>query len=259
MTEESANMDDASAVAEAVNGAADGEAEATWHYADGVAGQGDKPEWYKADKYANITEQAKAYTELESKFGAFTGAPEAYEINVSDQLKEGGVDINAEDPIMDAAMEFAKSINMDQKGFDSMVELYGMAKLAEDQALETLKANELNQLGPNASARMDNLNMWASANLPEDLMQSFQNMATDAGSVQALEKLVAMTRSAPVVPPGDPAPGGATEEEVKEMQFELDSHGNRRINTDPAFRKEYEKKLLQVYGGEDHRIVVGVK
>ena len=33
------------------------------------------PEWYKADKYKSVAEQAKAYTELEKKFGGFTGAP----------------------------------------------------------------------------------------------------------------------------------------------------------------------------------------
>jgi hypothetical protein len=257
MTEESANMDDASAVAEAVNGTADGAPEATWHYADGVAGQGDKPEWYKADKYANITEQAKAYSELEGRFGGFTGAPEAFEINLSDQLKEGGIEITNEDPIMSEAMNFAKEINMNQESFDKMVELYGMAKMSEASALEDYKANELQALGNNAEMRLDNLNAWANANLPENMIEGFQNMANSADSVKALEKLVAMTRQAPVNPDDNPAPGGVTEEEVKKMQFETDQYGNRRINTDPAFRKEFEKKAAQVYGAHDHNVTIG--
>ena len=85
MTEEAAAQDDAGAVADMVGGQ-ETQQEASWHYAEGVPGQGDKQEFLK-DKYANITEQAKAYTELESRFGSFTGAPEAYEINLSEQLK----------------------------------------------------------------------------------------------------------------------------------------------------------------------------
>ena len=136
MTEEAAapEQNDAGAVAEMVGGQETSE-EPTWHYAEGVPGQGDKPEFLK-DKYANITEQAKAYTELEGRFGAFTGAPEAYEINISDQLKEGGIEIDNEDPIMSSAMEFAQDIKMDQGGFDKMIELYAMSKVAEGEALE---------------------------------------------------------------------------------------------------------------------------
>ena len=44
-------------------------------FADGVVGEGDAPEWFKADKYKTVSDQAKAYVELESKFGGFKGAP----------------------------------------------------------------------------------------------------------------------------------------------------------------------------------------
>ena len=49
--------------------------EGEFFLSEGIKGVGDLPEWYKADKYKSIAEQAKAYTELEKKFGGFTGAP----------------------------------------------------------------------------------------------------------------------------------------------------------------------------------------
>ena len=245
----------ADAVAEMVGGQETTE-QPTWFYAEDVPGKGDKPEFLK-DKYANITEQAKAYTELESRFGAFTGAPEAYEINISDQLKEGGIEIDESDPIMAEAMEFAKNANMGQEGFDKMIELYAMSKVAEGEALEAYKANELKALGSNAEVRIDNLNAWANANLPEDMVEGFQSMVNSAASVQALEKLVSMTRNAPVNPNEDQATGGLTEEEVNKLVFEKDQYGNRRMATDPAFRKKVEAMQAKLYGSEDHRIVIG--
>ena len=49
--------------------------EGEYFLSDGIKGTGDMPEWYKGDKYKSVAEQAKAYTELEKKFGGFTGSP----------------------------------------------------------------------------------------------------------------------------------------------------------------------------------------
>ena len=49
--------------------------EGEYFLSDGIKGTGETPEWYKGDKYKSVAEQAKAYTELEKKFGGFTGAP----------------------------------------------------------------------------------------------------------------------------------------------------------------------------------------
>jgi hypothetical protein len=249
--------DDASVVADAIGAGTEGKEESTWNYAEGVAGQGEKPEWFKGDKYSSIADQAKAYTDLESKFGSFTGSPEEFEINLSEELKEKGIEISSDDVLMEEARTFAKEANMSQKGFDDMINLYAMAKVAEGEAMEAHKQEELKALGNNAQTRIDNLNSWAQSNLPEDMMEGFQSMAMSAAAVQTLEKLVAMTRNAPVNANDNSTPGGITEEELKKMQFEKDDFGNRRIQTDPAFRKEFEKKAAQVWGAEDHRIVVG--
>ena len=85
----------------------------------------------------SIAEQAKAYTELSSKFGAFTGAPEEYaEVVLSDELKELGVEISADDPMLQAAKEFAKESNMSQEGLSGLVNLYAMQQVAEQKANE---------------------------------------------------------------------------------------------------------------------------
>jgi hypothetical protein len=41
------------------------------------------------------------------------------------------------------------------------------------------------------------------------------------------------------------------------MQFATDEHGNRKINTDPSFKADYQRKMKEFYGDSEHRIMVG--
>lgn len=227
-----------------------------WLYAEGVPGTGDRPEYFKADKYGTLADQAKAYKELEVRFGSFTGAPESYEINLSEELSERGVEFTEDDPLYQEALEFAKASNMNQEGFDKMINLYASAQVAQMEALEQFKLDQMAQLGDNAKARVANLDNWAKANLPGDLYEGFKEMVHSAPAVKALEQVVAMTRNAPVSPDNVQAKNGVTAEEVQKMQFEKDEYGNRRIQTDPAFRARYNKLKEQVWGSENHRIVI---
>ena len=247
---------DANAVADAIGDKGNAESSG-WFFADGVAGEGEAPEWFKGGKYKSVSEQAKAYTELESRFGSFTGAPEEYSVNLGEELSERGVSIDSDDPMLEEAMKFAKDANMDQKGFDNMVNLYAMMKVAESDAIQQAKQEEIKSLGSDAQKRLDNLNAWGNANMPPELFEGFQSMVQSAGSVKALERLVAMTRNAPVNPDSVSQAPSVSSEEVMKMQFEKDEHGNRRIQTDPAFKQRYEQMRDQVWGGEEHRVIIG--
>jgi hypothetical protein len=256
-TQNTTAQDDAKAVAEAVN--ADVPNEAEWMFAEGVAGEGEIPEWFKSNKYKTVAEQAKAYKELESKFGSFTGSPEEFEpAELSEELKEMGIEINQDDPLVEKALAFAKETNMNQEGFNQMINLYAETVAAENMAIEAIKDEQMKALGNSAESRINNLNAWANANLSEDMIPGFQSLGQTADGIKTLERLVAMTRSAPLSnDSAEPAPTGATAEEVREMQFALDDNGNRKIAVDPEYRKRYEKLRDRVYGVEDHRVTIG--
>ena len=81
-----------------------------------------------------------------------------------------------------------------------------------------------------------------------------------AKAVQAVEKMIAMGRNAPVSADEiSAAPGGVSEEDVRKMQFEKDENGNRRMQTDPEFKAKFKKLAAQVWGSEDHNIVIGAQ
>lgn len=230
-----------------------------WFLMEGVPGTGEAPEFYKKDKYGSLAEQAKAYQELEKRFGSFTGSPKdgEYSVSLSDELVDMGVSIEPDDPLYADAVEFAKESNMSQDGFNKLMNLYAMSKVAEGKALDEFKANELKSLGDNAKARIDNLVNWGKANLSDDLFDGFQEMAISANAVKAMEKLVSMTRSAPIDSGTQKPSTSVSSEEVLKMQFEKDEFGNRRLSTDPEFRKRYNKLKEEVWGSEEHRTIMG--
>ena len=205
----------------------------------------------------SITEQAKAYTELSGKFGAFTGAPENYEVSLSDELKEMGIEIADDDPMMVAAKEFAKDSNMSQDGLNGLVNLYAMQQVANQTADKEYQADQMKELGTNAESRIQNIQQWAGKNLDTETLAGLEGFATNAGAVKAIEQIIKMTGSTSVDADETTANNGANAEEVQKMQFELDSNGNRRLQTDPEFKAKFNKMKNEVYGTNEHRVMIG--
>lgn len=251
-TQQTETTDDAAAVAEAVS-----QTSTPWQYADGIQGQGDMPEWFKADKYKTVAEQAKGYKELESKLGAFTGAPEKYSpAELKEELKEMGLEISPDDPLVERAMEIAKEMNMSQEGFNKLYGLYGEIMAAEQVAVEQLREEEFKALGNNAQTRLDNLNAWATTNLPADMAEGFRDLALSAKAVQTLERLVSMTRNAPINPSGGTPSPGASKKELEELMFAKDKYGQRKMR-DPEYAKMVNEKWAQHYGTDPYREEIG--
>lgn len=91
-----------------------------WYLADGVKGNGDKPDYFNDKKYKNLMEQAKATPGLEKKLGAFVGAPEQYDMKI---LQDAGLEV-ASDGIGGEFLSVAKKLNMSQEGFNEIMAMY---------------------------------------------------------------------------------------------------------------------------------------
>ncbi len=222
------------------------------------------PEWLQS-KYVtdgktqdeSIAEQAKAYNELSGKFGSFTGAPDEYTVTLSEDLTKAGVELANDDPMVVAAMEYAKENGMNQKGFDGMVNLYAMQQLADKTANDEYRANEMKALGPDAESRIKNITDWASSKLDSETFDALTSLTTSAESVKVFEQIIAMTRNASVDVDEAQSSSGLSAADVSKMQFELDGDGNRRIQTDPAFKAEFDKALREVHGTSENRQMFG--
>lgn len=214
--------------------------ESTWSYADGVAGSGDAPEWFKAGKYNSVSDQAKAYGELETKLGGFTGAPEQYAL-------ADGLDIDTSNPLFDGFAEIGKKYNMNNDMYNEVLSLYAKTN-AEQQ--EAFIAQQRAELGENGEARLNNLKDWVTANIPEGLREQVVNWSQTAKDVEALEALVGLTKGQKIASPDkvNTAPE-FTEEGLHKLQFEQDDYGRRRMSTDPKHRAKvhaYMEELMKL-------------
>lgn len=214
---------------------------------------------YRADGRSDqdaAMEQAKAYKELQSKFGAFTGAPDDYELALSEEMSER-IDIEdyKDDPILEEARSMAKEMGINNDGFNKLTELYFKGQLADIDAMENVREEEMKALGSRAQARLENITAWASSNFDAETNEKIGGLLTSAQNVEVVEALIAKSRNAPQVNDVNPAPA-ISHSELVAMQTAKDEFGNPKMN-DPEYRAKVQKLYSQRFGEQPHNVTVG--
>jgi hypothetical protein len=212
-----------------------------------------RPDWH-LEKYKTVDDQAKAYVDLQKKFGGLTGAPEAYELSIPDEFKEAGFDLDAKDPLIGELNEFARANNVSQEMYNGMVELYGKVNLAQAEWANEYKAGEMKALGDNAAARIDSISKWGRANLDAELFNGLEDAAVSAGAIRAIEALIGKTRNAPQVGKDAPAAPAVSKADWNEKRF---GSGKDRYMKDKDYRREVDAMRDAVFGTEEHRQIIG--
>ncbi len=247
---------DAAAVAAAVAPVVETSADVpAWSYAEDVPGTGDAPDWFKSGKYKTVQAQAEAYNALESKFGSFTGAPDEYTLNTSEELTEAGVTFADDDGMVGEFKTLATDMGINQEGFDKMLNLYGMVQVAEATADQEARKAEMDSLGTSAQTRIDNITNWGKANMSAEQFGIFEGMFNTAGSIAVMERMIARTAAPSITPPNTNPASGASREEWHKSLIATDDYG-RRLMSDPAYAADHRKKFEHLHSG-DHNVTIG--
>jgi hypothetical protein len=203
----------------------------TWWWDKGTPGEGERPEWLP-DKYKSAEDVAKAYKELEKKFGT---APDEYDWSKG----ESWIDVEYE-PFQVLA-DVAKTKNIPQDFMDVVLESVGKYLDEFSINIEEEKA----QLGENAQERLRVLGNWAKANFSEDTYQALIGNMRTASAVKAIEEMRAkMLENNTHIPTGNEIaePGFSKADIDAELEQNL-----QKYKDDPQYRKEirakYEKAL----------------
>ena len=208
-----------------------------WMMAEDIKGEGDAPEWFKSNKYKTVADQAKAYAGLESKLGAFTGAPEdGYKVELPESI-EGELD--SEDPMLVSFNEWAAEAGLSQEKHTELLALYVNGLMEEQPAIE----DEIKRMGKDAPQRINDFTSWAKANFDESEFVTLQGLATTAEGFSILEKMRGMSRETDVSAPDNVKPVDNT---TKEALYELVA--DPRYSESPTFRKEVDKKFADFFG-----------
>ena len=211
--------------------------EGEFYIADGIKGTGDLPEWYKADKYTSVSEQAKAYTELEKKFGGFTGAPkDGY------ALADGA---SKEDGMIEELYAFAEESNMSQASFDKAYQLLSAQSVATEQVSID---QELAALGTNASGRIKSVEGFMKNNLDAETYEKVRYSVNSAATVELIESLISATAPKKLPIDGGESPEGLTWAAIETEMFKKDDNGNlmRSVNRDHEAKIQ---AMMKKYGG----------
>lgn len=239
--------------------------ESTWSWADEVPGSGDAPDWFVADKYKSVAEQAKAYPELAKRFGSFTGAPEEYAVPAAEEIAKSvdlpeGLDLNLdpEDPLLKSFSEQAKEMGINQEGYNKLVSLYVKQQADDYAATITNVAEQKKQLGENADQRLGQINQWAKANMDEGLYSKLASSLTTADAVEAVEYLISKARNSalPNAAAMTHAPA-VSKADYEEAMAEKDASGQLRYMTDPIYRAKVQRMGEQVFGTAPKKQIIG--
>jgi hypothetical protein len=212
--------------------------EGEYFLSDGIKGTGDAPEWYKGDKYKSVAEQAKAYTELEKKFGGFTGAPkDGY---------AGPEGVESDDALLQELTEFATKTNMSQEAFGEAWELL----TAQSEAVEAVsQEQEIAALGSNAEERIKNVEGYLKNNLDADDYEVVRDLVTDAKSIQLIEYMVRATAPTKLPIDGGQHPTGMTWSDIEAEMFKKNDNGQLLRSIDASHEAKIQK-MMQEFGGD---------
>lgn len=212
--------------------------EGEYFLTEGIKGTGDTPEWFKADKYKSIADQAKAYTELEKRFGGFKGAPkDGY------QAPEG---IEQDDALFAELKTFAEETNMSQDAFDRA---WGLLQAQSEAVEEVSLEAEMAKLGDNATGRIKHVEQFMKNNLDPDTYERLRYSVNSAESVELVEALIKSTAPAKLPIDGVVQPGGVTWQDIEAEMFKKDDNGNFLRSVDRNHEAKIQR-MMKEFGGD---------
>lgn len=177
---------------------------ATWFHAPGVPGKGDKPEHFNNKKYGTESDQAKAYPDLERKFGQLQTelqeskinknvAPDAYDFEVDTVEGQEPVIPDADKAFLGEFSKVCKEHNISQDGFTGMMDFYKsfLATQTEESKIqrETAVRAELDKLGgeKEAKVKLDKLDARMAQTFPEELQAAAKSLINNAEQFKIMD------------------------------------------------------------------------
>jgi hypothetical protein len=199
---------------------------------------------YAGGKFKTVSDLENSYIELQKsysqKLGKFDGAPEEY------TLAEG----YENNSLTEALTSWGKENQLNNDGLNNMLEV--MNQVQENDA-KAYRESQLAELGKDADARIKNASDWALANLGEEAVAGINSMWVGAKGIEAIEKIMKLAQG--TAPASVPAKPSFDAEQVRAMRFAEDEYGNRKMSTDPVYRKKVLEAEAALSGSSSGYIV----
>jgi hypothetical protein len=208
--------------------------EGPWYIDDTTQGSGPRPEFLKT-KYKSLSDQAKAYTELEKRLG---DAPDNYDLGVF------GETLSSEDPFIQQFITNAKAHRVPQEAFTNLAKTF----IEYDKSKRIDTKAELEKLGPTGPKRLDVVNQWAKNTLSPKAFQALDGIPQTAANIELLDELRQHMTNNRI---NTPVTGASTQTfkpmTPQEVSREIQANRDKYVN-DAGYREEIRKKLALAHG-----------
>lgn len=219
---------------------ADGQQEQSvaWYLDEGIPGTGNRPDWLES-KYNKVSDQAKAYKEVERKLGAqSSAAPEDYEWG------EYANNFEIENPHMSDLKNKARELRLSQEAFQQLID--PIAKY--QQSLMPNTDEEIKKLGEHAQAKINTVNTWATNHLSDRALETLGRISQTADVVEMIDEIRQLHhQTMSKVPTNMTNISKAVVISPESVQQEIVTN-YAKYQEDPRYRQEMQMKLKQAFG-----------
>lgn len=170
---------------------------------------------FRAEHQSNMAQVPETADGYEVKL------PQDFKLPNGFQLPQGQKDIiDANDPRIGVARDYAKANNFSQAQFEGLIALGAKMDIAETQRLQEAAAAQREALGGKASERINAVTQWLGSKIGGELAGALASMMFTAKQIQAFEAVMRLNRGTVPGVPGAGRDGGKnnlTEEEYNKM------------------------------------------
>ena len=211
--------------------------EPVWYFADGVPGQGDRPD-YLEPKYKTVAEQARAYKEAQKLIGAQASAPESYDYS---SLQEY---IDQDNQYIKEYAIYAKENRFSQDAF-----VRSLKTLVDyDKSKQPDVDQEIAKLGDGGMQRVETVQNWVKNNLTAESAAALSKLPVRAEVVKMLDEIRQLhVHNQARIPVGEKAATTFVPLTLAEVEAEM-MNNYPRYQTDAAYRAQLTAKFEQVSG-----------
>ena len=212
----------------------DSEVPTSWNLTETLKGEGEVPEWFKKDKYANVSEQAKAYTELE-KTKPLENAPEKYELG--GLANDTALDVNSS--FFHDWMEMEKTSKTSQEQFNKRLEFFDkyLKSMRPDKTLEMEKLGG----GEIATNKLAGLSSAIQNILSKEDFEIYRDSLNKTGTADIINvhmKILAHFKETPVAP--TESASNVPTQTIEEFMDETDP---KRYTEDKVYQRQRDREL----------------
>lgn len=204
-----------------------------WYIDEGKPGEGPRPDFLRP-KYNSVAAQAKAYTELEKRFGE---APEHYDLGPYTEH----VDVNNRH--LKEFMGHAKEYRLTQDAFQKMIGSF----VDYDKSMQVDINAEIAKLGADGPNKVKVVQQWAKNTLSPEQFKALDGLPQTAEMVTILDELRQRMASMGAKTPNDNMNESFKPISEAEVRAKIRSNPDKYLN-DAGFREQMRKELELAVG-----------